>query len=274
MIKIDLHLHSIHSDGTCTVDEIVDGAASRGVSVLALTDHDTTEGIDAFARACERRSIRHISGIELSSKWAYTAHILGYRFLRIDPLKEALNTVIEQRNDRNRIICEKLRELGIDIKIEEAEKEAGGQVIGRPHIASVLLKKGVVPDMPSAFSKYLAKGAPAYVARGGYSPFECVRIIKEAGGLPVLAHPSLTKLGADELEEFLEELKAHGLWGLECISSHCSSEEALTYLGIAAKHSLFPTAGSDFHGKRRESVKMGVQVSETFLPWARLGVSL
>jgi predicted metal-dependent phosphoesterase TrpH len=274
LIRIDMHLHSSFSDGTDTPDAIAAQAAAKGISVLALTDHDNIDGAGPFRRACEKRSIRAVSGVEMSSKSPFTAHILGYRFKRPQALVSALEWVIACRNDRNRLICERLAQQGINIGIDELAGEAGGRVIARPHFASLLVKKGCASDSRDAFSRYLARGASAYVAREAYSPADCVRIIREAGGLPVLAHPSLTGLDAPDLGDFLEELKGAGLWGLECMSSHCSPEEAFSYLRMAEEHSLFPTAGSDFHGRNRPGVSLGVQVSETFLPWARLGITL
>jgi predicted metal-dependent phosphoesterase TrpH len=274
MIKIDMHVHSSYSDGSCTVEEIVRQAAKRGIAVLALTDHDTIDGIGPFIAACRKYSVRPVSGVELSSKCAYTVHILGYRLSRPEPLKKAVEWIVEHRNARNRGIAARLRELGVNIDMKEVENEAGGRIVGRPHFASVLVKRGYVSDSRGAFSKYLARGAAAYVPRNAYTPSECVKIIKASKGLPVLAHPSTTGLDAAGLGDLLEDLKRHGLWGLECISPHCSAEDSYGFLQAAARHSLYPTAGSDFHGARRPGVSLGVQVSETFLPWARLGVSL
>jgi predicted metal-dependent phosphoesterase TrpH len=269
-----MHLHSTFSDGTLTPVEIAAYAAAKRISVLALTDHDNLDGVPLFRRECEKRSVRAVSGVELSSKCAFTAHILGYRFTRPEILEDALKWVVQRRNERNELIRARLAELGIDIGNDELAREAGGRVIGRPHFASLLVKKACAADSRDAFSKYLARGAAAYVPRDAYSPGDCVRIIREAGGLPVLAHPSLTGLESDALGEFLDDLKGSGLWGLECVSSHCSSEDALKYLRIAERHALFPTAGSDFHGGNRPGVSLGVQVSETFMPWARLGIVL
>ncbi|MDR3322533.1 MAG: PHP domain-containing protein [Synergistaceae bacterium] len=269
-----MHVHSSFSDGTCSVEEIARQAARRGVVMLALTDHDSLDGQRAFVSSCEKHSIRALSGVELSSKWPFTVHILGYRLLNPEPLEEALGWVVKRRNERNRLMLERLNWHGIKITMKDIEEEAGGRVITRPHFASALVKKGIVPDAGTAFSKYLARGGAAYVPRDAYSPSDCIRIIRESGGLPALAHPSLTGLDSRGLGDFLDELKGYGLWGLECVSSRCSAEESLVFLEIAAVHSLFPTAGSDFHGSRRPGVALGVQVTESFLPWARLGVAL
>jgi predicted metal-dependent phosphoesterase TrpH len=170
-------------------------------------------------------------------------------------------------------MIKRLGELGLSITMDEVKAQSSGGVIARPHFARVLVAKGYAPDYPAAFSQYLARGAAAYVPREGLSPEDCVDVIVRAGGLPVLAHPSLTGLDADGLGELLGVLKSSGLWGLECVSSHCSAEMAYDYMAIAQKYSLFPTAGSDFHGSARPNVALGVQVSDDFLPWARLGIS-
>ena len=274
MIRVDMHVHSTASDGTCTPAEIVRVARRDCIAVLALTDHDTVDGIPGFITACKRHAIRWITGIELSAIAPVTTHILGYRLRDLDMVKRAMSWVVEKRNQRNRLMCEKLRAAGVDIDLDEIEREAGGHVIARPHFAGVLLKKGYVAGYREAFDRYLARGAVAYVPREAYSPEACISLIREAGGLAALAHPSQTGLSGSALDDLLDELKGYGLWGLECISSHCTSEQAFDYMRIADRHALCPTGGSDFHGARRPGVALGVQVSEDFLPWARLGVTL
>jgi predicted metal-dependent phosphoesterase TrpH len=254
--------------------EIVREARSRGIAVLALTDHDTIDGLHEFTRECARSQIRPVRGVELSACHPLTIHILGYRLDHGDVLEEALVWVIDRRNARNREICRKLRELGIDVTVENIESEAKGRVISRPHFASWLVKNGHVPDVRTAFDKYLARGGAAYVRREGLSPGECVDVIRKSGGLPVLAHPSLTGLEGEAMDDLIADLKGSGLWGLECISSHCSSEQAYGYIALADRHGLFATAGSDFHGSKRPGVSLGVQVSENFIPWARIGVAM
>ena len=269
-----MHTHSNFSDGSCSPAELAELAQKRGVSILALTDHDTVEGLPSFVKECRKRSVTPLTGIELSAESDITIHILGYRLQKIHVLKDALGKIVTFRNKRNALMIEKLRSLGLDIDISDVRNEAAGQIIARPHFASSMVRKGYVPDIASAFSRYLAEGAPAYVKRTGYSPADCVRIIRDAGGLPVLAHPSLAGLERVELTCLLRQLKECGLWGLECISSHCSGEDSYYFMKIADELSLFPTAGSDFHGRNRPGVSLGVQVTENFLPWARLGVEL
>jgi predicted metal-dependent phosphoesterase TrpH len=274
MIRVDMHVHSTASDGTYTPAEIARLAHRNRIAVLALTDHDTVDGITGFIAACKRYAIRWIAGIELSAAAPVTTHILGYRMRDLGTVRRAMEWIVEKRNERNRAMCEKLRGMGVEINLDEIEREAGGHVIARPHFAGVLLKKGFVSNYREAFDRYLARGASAYVPREAYSPEACIALIREAGGLAVLAHPSQTGLSASALDDLLNELKGYGLWGLECISSHCTGEEAFSYMRVAERHSLFATGGSDFHGARRPGVALGIQVSEDFLPWARLDVTL
>jgi predicted metal-dependent phosphoesterase TrpH len=240
---------------------------------MALTDHDNIDGWPAFRAECRARSIHPVSGVEISAKYDRTVHILGYRIERFEPLEKTLKWVLSRRDERNAEIMRRLGQLGLPVVLDDIRKESGGRVIGRPHFARALVAKGLAPDYASAFSKFLGRGAAAYVERDGLSPEECVEVIREARALPVLAHPCLTGLDAEGLGELLDRLKTRGLWGLECISSHCSSEKAYEYLSIAEKHSLCPTAGSDFHGSIRPNTVPGVPVSDNFLPWARLGVT-
>lgn len=274
MMRIDMHLHSSASDGARSPREVARLARRARVCAASLTDHDTIDGIEEFASECRRFGVHPISGIELSADAPYTVHILGYRLTRPQVIRDASQKLIEEREVRNVKVCEKLVALGVDITIDEVRAAARGKVIARPHIAEVLVKKGAVRDKQEAFDRYLAGGAPAYVKRASLDPAQCIELIREAGGVSVLAHPSLTKLAGDELMQLLSELRAAGLWGLECFSGHCSSEAALGYLTAAERCGLFPTAGSDFHGTGRHGRTIGVQVSDAFLPWARLGISL
>jgi Predicted metal-dependent phosphoesterases (PHP family) len=154
MILIDLHTHSTCSDGTLKPEALVRAAKARKVSVLSLTDHDTTEGVPEFLAACRHTGVRGLSGIELSADAPYTLHILGYNIAPGNgPLEKRLEILREHRKDRNVAICQRLRELGLDVALEEVEEEAKGDVIARPHIARVLIRKGYVQDMGWSFSK-------------------------------------------------------------------------------------------------------------------------
>lgn len=275
MILIDLHTHSTCSDGTLTPTALAELARRRRVTVLSLTDHDTTSGLEEFRVACQRVGIQGIPGVELSAEAPYTLHLLGYR---IDPahrpLQEALEEIRAHRDRRNLAICLRLTELGCPVSLEEAEEEAGGEVVARPHLARLLVRKGYAPDLRTAFLRFLGRGGAAYVARRRLAPEACLRLVRESGGFPVLAHPGQTGLGEEDQENLLRQLADQGLWGLECLTSHHSSEQIYRYLELASRFGLAPTGGSDFHGDNKPGLDLGVPVSEDFLPWARLGVRL
>jgi predicted metal-dependent phosphoesterase TrpH len=275
MILVDLHVHSTCSDGTTRPLDLAKKGAALGISVMSLADHDTTEGVADFLVSCRRCRVAGVSGVELSAEFGSVLHILGYRYDPDHPeLKKEFEELRRGRDVRNREICLRLQKLGHDVSIEEVEAEAHGEVVARPHIARVMVRKGRVPDMASAFVRYLAHDAPAYVPRYRLSPERCIGIIRKAGGVAVLAHPGQTTGDPDVLRKILRELKSLGLWGLECMSSRHTPEQVFTYLRIASELALFPTAGSDYHGDNRPGVSMGIAVSEDLTPWARLGVSL
>lgn len=285
MIRIDLHLHSAFSDGSMTPEALVAHGRSKGLAVMSLTDHDTIDGLPSFMAACARWNIAGIPGIELSADHSRTVHILGYRLnLRLaggasspsgqSGVRKMLEEIRRGRDERNAAMCENLRMMGLDISLDEVAMEAGGDIVARPHMARVLVRKGYAQDIVSAFARYLNTSSPAYVERHRPSPEMCIRMISDAGGLAVLAHPVQTAADLSELREIVRMLKDAGLWGIECVSSRASAEQIFRYLSLAEEFSLFPTAGSDFHGANRPSATMGIAVAEDFLPWARLGVSL
>lgn len=273
MIKIDLHIHSNFSDGTLPPKAIVQRAKRLGISVLSLTDHDTVDGVQVFMRECAKVGLQCLSGVELSAEAPFELHILGYR-VQVEKIDRHLKTIRAYRKERNIAICEKLKGLGINVSIEELEKEAGGDVIARPHIARLMAKKGYVPDERTAFAWYLKRGGGAYVERKRFSPSECINIIKEAGGLPVLAHPALMGLDEDSERSLVEKLVNEGLWGIECFASCHTGEQRIKWSKIADRYGLYKTAGSDFHDGVRPGRRLGVSVPVDLLPWARLGVSL
>jgi predicted metal-dependent phosphoesterase TrpH len=276
LLKIDLHLHSTFSDGTSSPEELVRALKAEGVSVASLTDHDTVEGAESFLAHCRRASIRGVAGVELSAAYERTLHILGYRFdIENGPLLGALEKNRKARGERNVLICEKLRELGLDVTLEDvtacagkAAGRAGHAVIGRPHMARVLWNKGYVPNVKAAFDRYLKRGAPAYVPRVLLTAEECIRRIREAGGLPVMAHPLQTTPDLDDLPVLLRQLKEAGLWGLECWFAGSGVRDVYRCLEIAGEFGLCPTAGSDFHEDGHGGAKVGVAVRNDLLPWA------
>jgi predicted metal-dependent phosphoesterase TrpH len=275
MLKIDLHTHSTFSDGTLSPYQLVRRAKKGRVSILSLTDHDTLDGLPEFDRACRRYGIKGIRGIELSAQYPSTLHILGYR---IDEnalfLEKELVRILQHRDFRNQEILTRLSDLGMPVSYTELQNEAGGNVIARPHFARIMVRKGYVKDIHTAFQNYLSRGAAAYAERVRLTPDECINAIRRSGGLPVLAHPGQTTKDKDKLFSLLTDLKEKGLWGLECIYPGHSPRDILDYLKMASALSLYPTAGSDFHGTNRQGIDMGMVVRDDLLPWARLCVSL
>lgn len=271
MLKVDLHTHSCCSDGLFSVSQLVKKAKRDGVLVLSLTDHDTIRGLPQFIKECHGQGIAPLPGIELSAQSRHTLHILGYRISSTSQeLEEALEHVRKKRDVRNFLVCEKLQKLGFEITMDEIKREACGAVIARPHFARVLVKKCGVLDVATAFRIYLGDGRPAYVPRESLSAIECINVIREAGGVAVLAHPQHMRLQRDVLLKLVANLKDNGLWGVECVSPHHTKSDVKYYLDLAARLELFPTAGSDFHGAASSS--LGVTVEDDFLPWARLGI--
>ncbi|MEA5035126.1 PHP domain-containing protein [Cloacibacillus evryensis] len=273
MILIDMHVHSCYSDGTFTPEQLVSAARRRGLSLLSLTDHDTTAGLGPLMRACAKEGIKGLCGIELSAEAPFTLHILGYR---ISPgagrLEGRLDYIRGRRDARNLVMCEKLRALGLGVTIEEVREISGGEVVARPHIARLLINKGYVGSVAEAFAKYLARGAAAYVSRERLSAEECISLIREAGGVAVLAHPFQCRLDDDGLAALLCRLRDAGLWGMEAIYGANSPETTYRHLKMAGRFGLYTTAGSDFHGGNSPGIELGMPVSDDILPWARLGI--
>ncbi|MCR5346527.1 MAG: PHP domain-containing protein [Fretibacterium sp.] len=272
MIRINLHTHSTCSDGDFSPSELVHLLSRHKVAVAALTDHDTVTGVPVFLASCHSRGIRGVAGCEFSSRSTEgdELHILGYRFnLGAPALQEALARYQSARTARNAAICEKLTSLGLPVTLEEAEARSGGQVVGRPHIAQVLRDKGRVSTLHEAFVRYLGTGAAAFVPRDLPPTEDVIRLILEAGGLPVWAHPLKSLSDTDRFPVVLDTLKESGLWGVECWFHGSSSAQTLLCLNEAGRRGLYATAGTDFHGRGHGAGIAGHVVEDDLLPWAR-----
>ncbi len=258
---VDLHCHSTASDGTLSPTEVVDLAVSNGLSALALTDHDTIAGVAEAADEARKAGLDFLPGIEISCDVPRpaTMHLLGYGFDPRSPVLLDLTTrLIEGRNDRNPRIIRKLNELGVTITMEEIEAEAGGNVVGRPHIAAVLLRKGYVSSIKQAFDKYLAQGAPAYFDKERLTPRQAIGLVLESGGVPVLAHPvQLRTENGAQLERIVKDLVDLGLVGLEVIHSDHDAALVEKYTKLADRYGLIKTGGSDFHGTNKKDIHLG-----------------
>ncbi len=257
MYTVDLHTHSTFSDGTLSPKEIVELAERIGLKGVALTDHDTIDGLDEFLSV--DTEIELVPGLEISCQHKNTLHMLGYYIDRNNSeLLETLWWLRKKREERNQKIVERLKELGMKVSLEELMEEAGGEVVGRPHIASLLVKKGYVSHMKEAFERYLKKGGPAYFDKVRLSPERAIGLIKRAKGIPVLAHPVSLGLDPSELKDFLIYLKSLGLEGIEVIYPEHTSEDIAFFRSLAKKLSLLETGGTDFHGENKEGIELGM----------------
>jgi predicted metal-dependent phosphoesterase TrpH len=269
---IDLHTHSHFSDGSLTPEELVERAAGVGVTGLALTDHDTTEGLPSFLAACTAHGITGVPGVEISAEWSHgTMHVLGYFMDPADAgLQAGLTRIRGGRAARNVQILAKLQELGTGITWDEVVAFAGSDVIGRPHFALALIQKGVVGNKQRAFSRFLAKGSPAYFDRFRLSPHDALALIRGAGGVPVLAHPNTLRATWAKLRRIVADLVDHGLGGIETYYSEHSPNTVERLGNMARDFDLVTTGGSDFHGSLNPDIEIGRGFGQLKVPNAVL----
>jgi len=257
--RIDLHLHTTHSDGSLPPSEVLQLAAKASVIALAITDHDITTGIPEATIRGEELGIEVIPGVEISSfDGRSELHILGYYLDWQDVLlNERLASLRASRHRRNPLIIERLRAAGLDVSYEEVCALAGTESVGRPHIAQVLMKKGYVSSAKEAFDRYLAEGRAAYVARELPTPADAIKWINDAKGVAVLAHPTWIKDSGDGLRGCISALKEAGLGGVEVHYSTHSKAQTANYLELAHRLDLLVTGGSDFHGITKPDIEVG-----------------
>jgi predicted metal-dependent phosphoesterase TrpH len=244
----DLHCHTTASDGALSPAELVAHAHERGVVQLGITDHDTIAGLVEAIDAGDRLGLQIVPGVEISVRGpSGSMHLLGYFD---DPRPEPLATRIEEiaafRANRNRLIVERLVELGVPVEWEDVERRAKGQV-GRPHIAEALVAAGHVATKQEAFDRYLAAGMPGYVEAGSLGPCEAVELIVRSGGAPVLAHPYSLKLDPDALAELVRDMAEAGMKGLEVFRPDHDDEQRALYSSLCERFGLVPSGGSDYH---------------------------
>ena len=270
---IDLHTHSTASDGTMSPTELIEYAKEKDLEALALTDHDTIGGLQEAISAGDKFGIEVVPGIEISAEYPdSTLHILGYYidFKNKEFLKN-ISILQKARTERNPKIAKKLQAIGINISFEEIVEEAGTGLVGRPHFAQVLLKKGYVKNTKEAFDKYLKKGAPAYEDKFRFPPGEAISHIIKAGGIPVLAHPSTLNCRTNsDLESFVSEMIKYGLRGIETYYAEHSHSQIKLFKHIAEKHNLILTGGTDFHGKNIKGVELGIGRGRLHIPYSLL----
>jgi len=254
--RVDLHIHSTASDGRLTPAEIIQKAAGRGLTFIALADHDSVDGI-APAKVASQAfpELKVIPAVEISTDIPQgEVHVLGYFIDYTDPeLRTTLDRFRNSRLRRAQGMVAKLENLGIHIDWQRVQEIAGGSSMGRPHIAQAMLEKGYIVSIKEAFDKYLGRNRPAYVEREKMTPTEAVALIVKAQGLPVLAHP----LTSNDPEAMTIELKAAGLVGIEAYYDGYTVEEINQLLGLAQRHNLIATGGSDYHGLELNETAIG-----------------
>jgi 3',5'-nucleoside bisphosphate phosphatase len=250
---IDLHIHSTFSDGSMSPTELVEYAYRQGLAAISITDHDTIDGIKEAACAGKRLGVEVVEGLELSIKHrGKELHLLGYLFKTDEnALHLALQRLQAARLDRNSRILTKLDDLGVKIELSDLEKVSGHGQCGRPHIAQLLIQKGVVKNMDEAFEKYLASGGSAYAQRQVLQAGEAIAMIKNAGGLAVLAHPQQLEKSGQDVGTLIGVLRAEGLDGVEVYYPTHSRHFKKKLIALAKKHDLLITGGSDYHGSIR-----------------------
>ena len=265
---IDLHCHSVFSDGSNTPEELVVLAEQGGLTALALTDHDTTAGVERFMAAGENSPVETIAGVELSAEFGETTlHILGYCFdFQCLELQQGLAWVREGREERNFQILEKLNALGYALSMQDVKKHAGDELVGRPHFTAALMEAGHFNHPNKVYKQLLGKGKAAYVNRRRLSPERCVELIAGAGGVAAIAHPGQMKLTHSKIRKLVRELKAHGLGGLEVLHSSHKPHQILAYERICAEFDLLPTGGSDFHGTLTPQLRLGTGFGNLNIP--------
>ena len=241
----DLHLHTSFSDGTYSPEELVEHGRRHGLSAMALTDHDTVEGCQRMAAACERAGIQFVPGTELTAEIdAYEVHLLGY-FVDLSNARflAEMSSFQNVRQDRIREMVAKLNEIGIPLKAETVFKLASCRSPGRPHVARALIQEGFCASMDEAFERFLKKHRHAWVPKRRMSAADAITLVHEANGLAVLAHPGLNRT-----DGMIPDLVDAGLDGIECFHTRHNPAMVEHYLGVAAQHRLLVTGGSDCHG--------------------------
>jgi 3',5'-nucleoside bisphosphate phosphatase len=258
---VDLHCHSTASDGTLPPREVVRLAKQSNLTALALTDHDTVAGCAEARDEAAKIGVDFLCGIEISAEYPPpgTLHILGYG---VDPenpaLKSLTETLIAGRDNRNPRIVAKLNEMGVAVTMREWEDEAKGGVLGRPHLAAILARKGYVSSIKQAFDKYIGQGAPAYFDKERLTPRQALERIAASGGVAVLAHPIQLRTENDaQLERVVKGLVDLGLVGIEVIHSDHDDAWVAKCSALADRFGLIKTGGSDFHGMNKKDISLG-----------------
>lgn len=267
MKRIDMHVHTTASDGTCSPAEVVKLAKEKGLAAIAITDHDTVSGYAEAKKAGDELGIEVVPGIEISTRYLGPVHILGYYLDTESPvLNEVSQWLVEDRDRRNRKMAALMRADGLDVDYDRM-RERFGAVIGRPHFAELLVEMGLAESVNDAFARFVERGQKYYASRN-FLPIErSIRLIREAGGVPVMAHPFQYKLDDAQLRELIRLCIKNGLMGMECRYSGYDEEKVQYLLNLAKEYSLLPTGGSDFHGSVKPHIQLGDGMGNLQVPY-------
>lgn len=271
--RIDLHVHTLNSDGSDTATAVVEKAAKLGLRAIAITDHDTFAGVDEAMAAGRRLGVEVVPGVELSSMHAGEhIHLLGYYADRNAPaLTELMALAVRERVQRNEKMVNLLHNAGYPIDMDEMRREYPGQVmLGRPHVSAILMKKGVVPDIRTGVVDLMGKGRPFYVERYHIPLMDYIRAVRKAGGLPVIAHLYQYRFTAEQLRDMVAEAAEAGCVGLEGMYSTYTPEQQETVFSLAQEFGLVCTGGSDYHGTRKPHISLGTGTGDLNVPYALL----
>jgi len=267
MKRVDLHIHTSASDSDLAPAATVQKAIEAGLAAIAITDHDTVSGYEEAAYSVNESAIEIIPGIEFSTKYGGRVHILGYY---IDPdnpeLKKSLKEIIADRDHRNEICVQLLRQDGINITYDEM-RDRFGSVIGKPHFAEILMQNGFCTSIEEGFTKFLNKGMKYFVPRRTIPVENCIGLIRGAGGVAVLAHPFEYSFGKVSLPELLEKCIEFGVEGVECRHSSHSAGEMAYLEKLTEEYGLLKTGGSDFHGGVKPNVNIGTGTGIVSVPY-------
>ena len=245
---IDLHIHTKCSDGTLTPTEVVILAQNKNISTIAITDHDSVDGVEEAIIAGKEYGVKVISGAEFSTKSSHgQIHILGYNFKDVDKIKDYLDYKKQDRENKAREMVRRLNEMGFDISFEKVKSYSADGLIGRPHIAMAMVDAGYATNIKEVFEKYIAYGSSAYVPSKSLTPEETIQKIVEAEGVACWAHPMSSKLDFGGINALVKKYKTHGLKAIEAYYSEYDLEITKKLIEIAEENNLMYTCGTDFH---------------------------
>jgi len=268
MNRVDLHVHSNKSDGTFTPAQLVDYALEKELTAFALTDHDTTDGLDEAVSYAADKPVEVIPGIEFSTEYeGKDIHIIGlYIHYKEPSFQTKIQSFVDSRTQRNIKMCQNLQKAGIDITYEKLCEEHPDAVITRAHYAVYLKDHGYVMSYADAFAKYVGDHCKYFVPREKIAPSQAVELILQNGGVPILAHPPLYHMGKDRLDALVHTLKQAGLIGIEALYSTYERQDERDMFRLAKKYDLLPSGGSDFHGRNKPGLDLAVGYGKLFVP--------